>query len=226
MFGSTYASYSATNGLARAYSPYVHVYGNDPLRSEYFYGDSSHDIYFTGGHSSEFTIYLENDDSLTVYDDLFAGSVDVLVGMERIQYDNGTLALDVDGNAGQAYRLYQAAFNRTPDNDGLIHWTHSLDYGSANLTSAAASFIHSNEFISTYGTQYTVSNGEFVDLLYFNVLGRLGEDSGYFYWKHQLDIGAKGRDDVLVDFSESIENQANVIGAIQDGIWLDGYVAV
>jgi hypothetical protein len=32
------------------------------------------------------------------------------------------VALDVDGAAGQAYRLYQAAFDRAPDKNGLGYW--------------------------------------------------------------------------------------------------------
>ena len=37
---------------------------------------------------------------------------DTLQGFKRIEFNNGTLALDIDAGdtAGQAYRLYQAAF--------------------------------------------------------------------------------------------------------------------
>ena len=44
-----------------------------------------------------------------------------LESVERISFQDGTLAFDLDGNAGKAYRLYQAAFDRTPDRDGLSY---------------------------------------------------------------------------------------------------------
>jgi len=56
-----------------------------------------------------------------------SGTPDTLVSIERIQFTDGTLALDESGNAGQAYRLYQAAFGRTPDTPGLSHNLNLLD---------------------------------------------------------------------------------------------------
>jgi hypothetical protein len=55
-----------------------------------------------------------------------------------------------------------------------------------------------------------------VDALYANVLHREPDASGYDFWLHALQVAA--RDDVLVHFSESAENQAQVIGAIAHGI--------
>ena len=42
---------------------------------------------------------------------------DTIIGFKRLEFNDGTLALDIDpgDTAGQAYRLYQAAFARTPD---------------------------------------------------------------------------------------------------------------
>ncbi|TFV95243.1 VCBS repeat-containing protein, partial [Oxalobacteraceae bacterium OM1] len=38
------------------------------------------------------------------------GVHDMLTGVERVRFSDTAVALDIDGNAGQAYRLYQAAF--------------------------------------------------------------------------------------------------------------------
>ena len=45
---------------------------------------------------------------------------DTLSGFKRLEFEDGVLALDTDpgDTAGQAYRLYQAAFARTPDMPG------------------------------------------------------------------------------------------------------------
>lgn len=140
---------------------------------------------------------------------------DQLVAVERVAFTDGNLALDTSGNAGQAYRLYQAAFDRKPDEAGLGYWIQLLDSGKI-LADAAAGFLKSAEFGSVYGS--SVSNGDFVAKLYQNVLHRAGEATGVAYWVNQLQSGAT-KASVLADFSESVENVANVSADIKDGIW-------
>src|SRR5690606_11441005 len=145
---------------------------------------------------------------------------DTLWNVERLQFSDGTLAFDLNGNAGQAYRLYQAAFERTPDADGLSYWIGQMDNGNTTLGDIADSFLHSPEFVSTYGTEDTVSNSEFVELLYLHTLDRGSDGDGYAYWVDKIDSGATNRRDLLAFFSESNENKAQVADAISDGIWL------
>ena len=123
--------------------------------------------------------------------------------------------MDIDGNAGQAYRIYQAAFNRTPDNGGLKYWIGEMDNGSS-LYSVADGFVHSAEFIAMYGTN--PSTAQFVTKLYDNVLHRAPDSGGYGYWVDQLASHAQTREQVLTGFSESAENQAALIGAIENGM--------
>lgn len=140
---------------------------------------------------------------------------DQLVAVERIAFADGNLALDTAANAGQAYRLYQAAFDRKPDAAGLGYWIQLLDSGKA-LTDAASGFLKSAEFLSLYGS--AVSDGDFIAKLYQNVLHRAGEASGIAYWTGQLQMGVS-KASVLSGFSESVENVANVSADIKDGIW-------
>jgi len=143
----------------------------------------------------------------------------IVMQAERINFTDAVLAFDYDGNAGQAYRLYQAAFNRTPDEKGLGFWIKAMDQGQGNVYWAASNFIGSNEFASLYGTASSVSDEAFIGLLYRNVLKRGADASGFAFW---IDEGLKkgmGRDAVLVNFSDSAENKANVAGQIEDGIW-------
>ncbi len=60
--------------------------------------------------------------------------------------------------------------------------------------------------------------GLFVTKLYNNVLHRAPELAGYHYWLGIFKSGAICKADTLVQFSESAENQAGVIGVIQNGI--------
>lgn len=141
---------------------------------------------------------------------------DTVINVERLQFTDGTLAFDMDGNAGKAYRLYQAAFDRTPDASGLGYWIGVLDDG-ASLNSVASRFIGSDEFKNLYG--HDVSNAQFVDKLYWNILDRAGEEGGKSFWTSELDSGHRSREQVLADFSESNENVVGVAPSINDGIW-------
>ncbi|MES2264452.1 MAG: DUF4214 domain-containing protein [Pseudomonadota bacterium] len=138
---------------------------------------------------------------------------DTLVGIERVIFDDLAIAYDTAGNAGQAYRLYQATFNRAPDLNGLGYWIAQLDRG-ASLNTVADGFIHSTEFVARYGAANT--DQDFIKALYSNVLHRLPDQAGADYWSGQLHGGAS-RAAVLTGFSESTENQAALIGQIAKG---------
>ena len=143
---------------------------------------------------------------------------DTLIDVERVQFSDGMLALDVDAgeNAGSAYRVYQAAFARTPDNDGLKFWIGQVDVG-VSLYDVARGFLASVEFQTIYGTN--PSSSDFVARLYANVLGRDGEAAGIAFWTGELTSGARDMATVLTQFSESAENIAGVSSSINNGIW-------
>lgn len=143
-----------------------------------------------------------------------ASGTDQLGNVERLQFGSSMVAFDVDGAAGKAYRIYQAAFDRKPDAGGLGAWIHVLDHGTS-LETVAGGFLASEEFAKLYGSNTT--NHEFVTRLYENVLHRPYEQGGYDHWMLVLGNGLS-RAVVLATFSESVENKAQVIGAIQDGM--------
>ncbi|MES2261534.1 MAG: DUF4214 domain-containing protein [Pseudomonadota bacterium] len=141
------------------------------------------------------------------------GTGDTLTSVERIMFEYDSLALDIDGAGGQAYRLFQAAFNRSPEKVGVGFWMAALDNGTS-LHTVAQGFIDSGEFKALYGQ--APSNAAFVNQLYLNALHRPGEQAGLAYWNQKLEAGM-ARADVLVAFSESVENQAALVGKIGDG---------
>ena len=142
-----------------------------------------------------------------------ADGTDALINIERLQFTDKTLAFDLDGNAGQAYRLYQAAFDRVPDQGGLGYWIDQMDSGMG-LSQVATGFINSAEFKALYGNN--PSNAEFVTLLYDNVLHRTPDAGGYSYWMEQLSSGMT-RENVLIGFSESTENKVALMAFSMDG---------
>ena len=181
--------------------------------------------YIDGGSGIDTAVYdltSTNYSLYTYYDhmQLVGGGVDdILVSIERLDFADGTLAFDSWGTAGQAYRLYQAAFDRMPDPEGLGYWIGRLDSGTTSLNAVADSFLNSPEFVRTYGTEQTVSNSHFVELLYVHTLGRDFDPGGFNYWVNRLDNGQTNRGDLLAFFSESDENYARVAPDIEDGIW-------
>lgn len=108
---------------------------------------------------------------------------------------------------------------RTPDEAGLGFWVRALDQGQGNVYWAASQFIGSREFASLYGTPETVTDEAFIGLLYNNVLKRGADEAGFSYWIEQGLKQGMTRDAVLVNFSDSAENKANVAGQIAEGIW-------
>ena len=141
-----------------------------------------------------------------------------LANVERVQFLDGTLAFDDEGNSGQAYRLYQASFDRTPDNEGLDFWIDQLDTGKISLVEVASLFLQSAEFEQTYGRNDTLTDAQYIDLLYRNVLDRAPDAEGYAFWREQQENDLS-RAEILVYFSESEENKANVDADIGNGIW-------
>lgn len=139
---------------------------------------------------------------------------DTLVGVERLKFRDASIAVDIDGHGGQAYRMYQAAFNRAPDKAGLGYWMKQLDDGMG-LTAVADSFLASPEAQALYGTQQ--SDSDFLTSLYGNVLHRAPDTPGLAFWLGHLQSGAVTRAQLLSDFSESTENYNNLLPLIADG---------
>ena len=103
------------------------------------------------------------------------------------------------------FRLYNASFKRLPDPDGLRYWIDNFSSGKDDERAVASSFLASSEFKERYG--YNVSNESYVNTLYVNILGRDYDQTGYNYWLGNLNTGVETRYELLLGFSESIENK-------------------
>jgi hypothetical protein len=129
-------------------------------------------------------------------------------------------------------RLYEAALDREGQFtvfDGLNFWIEkALEGASFRVISEA--FLRSPEFVSKYGDALDpnasnyISNAEFVDVMFQNVLGRPPAPQGREFWVNSLENGSS-RGTVLSKFSESPENVANTASIIDrlfessDGYW-------
>ncbi len=140
--------------------------------------------------------------------------------VEKLQFADHTLTIAAAPNETllEAYRIYKAAFDRTPDYGGLGYWYDAMNHG-ASLISVANGFIHSAEFVAMYGSSPTDS--EFVSLVYHHVLGRALDQAGFDFWLNDLHVETRAQ--VLAHFSESAENIANLAGVVSHGIIYEAY---
>ncbi len=150
---------------------------------------------------------------------LAGGGGQTFINVERLVFGAETIAFDVGGPAGQIYRIYQAAFDRTPDKAGLSFNLANYENKGFTLKDMANFFIVSPEFTKLYGANAT--DTAFVTAMYANVLDRAPDASGLSYYLERLGSGVWDRAHVLAGFSESPENISLVGTSIANGISLD-----
>ena len=166
-------------------------------------GGAGLDTFSTFAPRAEYAVALEDGVvSLSHRDTPY--EVDQLTNVERIWFSDGYLSFETEGFVAEAYRLYQAAFDRKPDESGLGFWIRNMSDGM-DLHTVAGAFLQSAEFVALYAAP---SNDEIVTRLYWNILDRAPEQDGFEHWTGLLDSGALDTADLLVAFSESVENTA------------------
>lgn len=97
-------------------------------------------------------------------------------------------------------RMYLVAFDRMPDDAGLRNWVQAYKNGMSTASIAKA-FAESAEFQMLRGS---LSNEEFFNYLYREVLHRPPEPEGMAFWMATLEYGAT-RAQLMMSFSLSTE---------------------
>jgi len=94
--------------------------------------------------------------------------------------------------------LYIAFFNRAADESGLHYWEAQAEKMGEDtaLKTLAAAFASHPKFTQLYKD---MSNKEFVEAIYINVLGQAGDSKGIAYWKDLLEKGMS-RSDMVAEF--------------------------
>ena len=176
-----------------------------------FYGGNFRDYKF---YKKENYKYSGNDR----YEIKSNNDIDPITGLSTLKFADKTINFvdDIKGvfdqvtglntDSGKMFRLYNAAFARFPDADGLRYWIGNFSSGKDDERAVASSFLASTEFKDRYGDN--VSNAKYVETLYVNVLGRDYDQSGYNYWLGNLNNGLETRYELLLGFAESTENKA------------------
>jgi hypothetical protein len=89
--------------------------------------------------------------------------------------------------------LYIAFFNRVPDADGLGYWIQQIKTGMTVDQLANSFYAAAVQYPTLTGYSATMSNAEFVKIIYKNVLGRTGStappDADINFWAGELNSG-------------------------------------
>lgn len=215
-----YQTYASINVYEEKVSsgPIIGTSGADYLygtsRDDLVDGGAGVDTYVLDGRRDEYRVGVSNG-TITIDDLLNYDGTDLLRNVERLSFDDGVyISFETTGFPAEAYRLYQAAFDRTPDKTGLGFWIDKMGDGT-RLQTVANAFVDSPEFKKLYGT--SPSNTEVVTAFYANVLDRAPDAGGLAFWLGALNAKQATVAEVLVQFSESTENQLQVIGSLQAG---------
>ncbi len=103
---------------------------------------------------------------------------------------------------GPIGRLYHAYLDREGETAGLQYWLGT----STPLELISESFASSTEFVQRYGA---LSDSQFVDQIYRNVMKREADTVGRRFWADQLGRGLS-RGTVMLSFSNSVEFKAKL----------------
>lgn len=133
----------------------------------------------------------------------------------EVRLQDISVSFEKEGLTGDLYRLYQAAFGRTPDVIGLGHWKKVLENRQATIVEITKAFLASSEAQILFGLNNT--DAQFVERLYINVLKRKPDVSGEKFWLENLNSGLS-RADVLLAFAGSPENRSLTAGTIDKGM--------
>jgi len=174
-----------------------------------------------GGALSNFLI--ERSGGVFTLTNLKDGSVDIYRNVEILSFGRQYIdtTIDVDNTGGQVFRMYQAAFDRTPDQLGLSFWTGHLGK-DLSLDQMADEFIKSWEYQQRYAAD--LGNRELVSKYYENVLHRAPDQGGLDYWTAILDSGHATRGQVLASISESPENIEHSAAILAHGAVIDYFM--
>jgi len=133
----------------------------------------------------------------------------------EVRLQDISVSFNTNGLAGDIYRLYQAAFGRTPDVIGLGFWKQVLEERKLTIDQIAAEFVISSEAQALFGVGNT--DAQYLERLYLNVLKRKPDAAGKKYWLDYMKVG-DNRSSVLMFFAASPENKALTQASIERGM--------
>lgn len=180
-------------------------------------GSGDYAVVKLGGSATNYQVTSNNGHAIVT--DKTTSKVTDISKIQYVQLDNGNaMVFAKDSVEAQVASLYRVTFGRDADAGGLDYW-FDVARGGATLRQIAGAFAASSEFATINAGR---SDTQFVQDLYRNTFGRIGEDSGVAYWLDQLAHG-QTRADLISNFATiAVQNiqgtaqhqEAQVIGSV------------
>lgn len=153
------------------------------------------------------------------------------IRFEDFEINTGVKAVSQSVNRATLDRvieLYVAFFNRIPDANGLSYWLTQAKGGTPVSTIADTFYGAGVQYSSLTGFSASMTNADFVNVIYRNVLGRKdGADAeGLAYWTGELSSGRASRGtlvNTILDSAHTFKGNAT-FGYVAD--LLDNKIAV
>jgi uncharacterized repeat protein (TIGR03803 family) len=186
--------------------------GNDTING----GSGLNTAVFTGP-VEQYTV-SQSGGAITVTDSLPGrDGTDTLNNVQQAEFSDITLVFDLHSSEDLlVYELYQAAYDRVPDNAGYRYWAGVADVNKLSGLNLADAFLAAPEFTQRYGANPT--NLQYVTELYTNVLGRAPDQAGLNFWVGVANSGTP-KDQLLIDFATSAENVSLIGSHVSEGYW-------
>ncbi len=195
--------------------------GNDTLT-----GGAGNDT-IDGGPGIDTAVYLgprgnftitKTSTGFTISDITGSEGNDTLTSIERLQFPDRKIALDLDGNAGSTVKLIGSIFGRE-----FVQNTTFVGAGLGLLDSGQTSLQVAQLAVSLdFFTQLAGSNSNtsFVNFVYKNVAGSLPGTTDLNFFVGLLDSGAETKASLAVLAAETTLNSDNInlVGLTQTGI--------
>lgn len=109
--------------------------------------------------------------------------------------------------------LYTTFFNRAPDATGLAYWVNEISTGKLTLAQVAKNWT-TQQAEGLASLPSTLTNTQFIDKIYANILGRTADTSGSTYWLNQLNSGAVTRDTFASSFINGAKANTTAQGVL------------
>lgn len=152
-------------------------------RSNYTVTRTSNDINVVDNVGSDGNVHLATNIQLLKFTDI---SINLVIP---------SAATSISGtDLNSLIELYVAYFNRVPDAEGLSYWIERFKAGMSLDQIGESFYAAAILYSSQTGYSATMSNADFVRIIYKNVLGRPSPDQeGVDYWSQRLDTGKETR---------------------------------
>lgn len=180
--------------------------GNDDLYGgsgdDYLAGDSGSDWAIFEGGRGAYTMRTQVGGYSVADSSSFRDGTDTLAGVERAVFSDMSVNLTVGVAAysiapwqlDSLVELYIAYINRVPDADGMAFWISQLKAGKSLDQIGESFYAAAVQYSHLTGYSSTMSNSEFVRVIYSNVLERDQPDAeGWAFWTNELNSGHASR---------------------------------